>query len=192
VWILKCDIKKFFANISHKILIKILEKHIGDADAIWLSKQIIGSFHTKNKIGIGLPLGNLTSQLFINIYMNEFDQFAKRTLKVRYYLRYADDFVVLHGSKIYLESLVSKISNFLKEKPELSLHPKKVFIKTLASGIDLLGWVNFPYHRMLRNATKRRMFKKLKCKHTKETIASYLGLLKHGNTHKLVKSILKE
>jgi len=93
-WILKCDIRKFFANINHEIFKNILEKYIGDENALWLLAQIIGSFQTENKIGIGLPLGNLTSQLLVNIYMNKLDHFIKRELKIKFYIRYADDFVI--------------------------------------------------------------------------------------------------
>src|SRR3989344_6289457 len=95
VWILKCDIRKFFANIDHLILKNILERYIEDNGTRWLLAQVINSFNTKEKVGIGLPLGNLTSQLLINIYMNEFDQFIKRKLKIKYYIRYADDFIIL-------------------------------------------------------------------------------------------------
>ena len=75
---LKCDIRKFFANIDHEILKNILAKHIGDTDMLWLLGEVIDSFHSEGKRGVGLPLGNLTSQLLVNIYMNEFDHFAKR------------------------------------------------------------------------------------------------------------------
>ena len=118
--------------------------------------------------------------------MNEFDQFVKRELKVKYYIRYADDFVILNESKNYLENLIPKISDFLDEKLKLKLHPGKVFIKTIASGIDFLGWVHFPRHRVLRTSTKRRMFKNLENNLKSETVQSYLGMLKHGNTNKLV------
>ena len=192
VWVLKCDIKKFFATIDHKILKSILEKHIVDNDILWLLGQIIDSFNTENKISIGLPLGNVTSQLLINVYMNEFDQFVKRRLKIKYYVRYADDFVVLHRDKRYLENLILKISQYFEKQLKLFLHPDKVFIKTLASGVDFLGWVHFPHHRILRTATKRRMFRRLKQKHTKETLASYLGMLKHGNARNLAKSVTVE
>lgn len=189
-WILKCDIKRFFANIDHKILKCMLKQHAGDIDMLWLLEQVIESFSTEGKAGVGLPLGNLTSQLLINIYMNEFDQFVKRKLKVKYYLRYADDFIIMSENKMYLENLIPQVSEFLKKCLRFNLHPKKVFIKTLFSGVDFLGWVNFPYHRILRTATQRRMFRRLKQNHAKETIASYLGLLRHGNTHKLVRNIL--
>lgn len=191
-WVLKCDIKKFFASIDHAILKRTLEKHIVDKDILWLFGQIIDSFHTKDATCTGLPLGNVTSQLLINVYMNEFDQFMKRKLKVKYYVRYADDFVILHSDKHYLENLIPKISDYLEIHLKLSLHPEKVFIKSFSSGVDFLGWVHFPHHRVLRTTTKRRMFKKLKLRRTKDTVASYLGLLKHGNTYKLAKKVKEE
>lgn len=187
-WILKCDIRKFFANIDHKILIDILKKNIPDADAVWLLKQIITSF-SSTASGRGLPLGNLTSQLLVNIYMNEFDQFLKRKLKVRSYVRYADDFMILHENRSYVETLIPNISAFLETQLGLSLHPHKIFIKTFSSGVDFLGWVHFPHHRTLRTATKKRVFKRLNRSPIYETVASYRGLLAHGSTHKLQKRI---
>ncbi|MDP3710735.1 MAG: reverse transcriptase/maturase family protein [bacterium] len=182
-WILKCDIKKFFANINHDILKKILAQSIPERDTLWLLDQVIDSFNA------GLPLGNLTSQLLINVYMNESDNFLKRELKIQYYVRYADDFVILHHNRAYLESILPKISEFLGRILRLSLHPDKVFIQTLASGVDFLGWIHFPHHRVLRTSTKHRMFKKLSKKVSKSSISSYRGLLSHGNTHKLLQNI---
>lgn len=190
-WILKCDIKKFFANINHKVLVDILKEYIPDEDIIWLIQKVIRSFHS-SKPGIGLPLGNLTSQLFVNVYMNEFDQFVKHKLKARYYIRYADDFVIFSGDKTWLENLVKAIKVFLKERLELELHADKISIKTLASGADFLGWVNFFNHRILRTTTKRRMIKKVKRSPKLETLNSYLGLLSHGNTCYLKSKVLKE
>lgn len=102
----------------------------------------------------------------------------------------AEDFVILHRDKAYLESFIPKISAYLRTDLKLSLHPKKVFIKTLSSGVDFLGWVHFPYHRVLRTATRRRMIKKLKQNPSHETRMSYAGLLSHGNTYKLAKEYL--
>ena len=194
-FVLKCDIRKFFANINHEILKGILEKHIEDKDILWLLEQIIDSFHTftcpmlSHPNGKGLPLGNLTSQLLVNIYMNEFDQFIKRELKVKYYIRYADDFVILSDDKKYLQELLFKNSDFLEKKLKLQLHPNKVYIKTIASGVDFLGWINFPKHRVLRTSTKRRMFKRLKENPKEESRQSYLGMLSHGNGYKLTKKL---
>ena len=188
-WVLKCDIRKFFASIDHGILKTILAKHIKDEGVLWLMGQIIDSFHTKHWKGVGLPLGNLTSQLLVNIYMNEFDHFVKRELKIEYYIRYADDFVVLSPDKKLLETLVLLIGPFLFSNLALELHPNKLFIKTLASGMDFLGWVNFSKHRVLRTSTKKRMIKRIKSSPKLETRMSYLGLLRHGNTFKIRKKL---
>lgn len=123
----------------------------------------------------------LTSQLFVNVYMNEFDQFVKHQLKEKYYIRYADDFVILLQDKTKLEDLVPVIQEFLRKRLKLSLHPDKVFIKTISSGVDFLGWVHFPEHRVLRTSTKRRMLARV----NEHNLASYLGLCKHGDTYKV-------
>jgi retron-type reverse transcriptase len=191
-WVLKCDIKKFFASIDHEILKNILAAHIDNANVAWLLDNIIDSFHENDKNNIGLPLGNLTSQLLVNIYMNEFDQFVKRNLKVKYYIRYADDFVFLHEDRLYLEKLIPIISTFLETYLNLSLHPKKLSIRTFAGGIDFLGWIHFSHHRTLRTSTKRRLFKRLKENPKKESLNSYLGILSHGDAHKISNKIINK
>ena len=201
-WVLKCDIRKFFASIDHQILKDILAKHITDKDILWLLNQVIDSFSSKINLSfchdrkkvidferVGLPLGNLTSQLLVNIFMNEFDQHMKHVLKVKYYVRYADDFVILSDDKQYLEIILSQISHFLTEKLKLSLHPDKVFIKIYASGVDFLGWVHFSHHRVLRTSTKRRMLRNLKRDTRKEVKQSYIGLLTHGNGYEISQKI---
>lgn len=191
-WVLKGDVRKFFASINHNVLNGILKRQIKDENILWLLNGIIGSFQTKGRPGVGLPLGNLTSQLLVNIYLNEFDQFVKRRLKVKHYIRYADDFCVLADNKIYLERLIGPISCFLSSKLKLNLHPDKIFVKTLGSGMDFLGWVHFLDHRVLRPAAKRRMLKRIAENSKLEMINSYLGLLKHGNAKKLEKKILAD
>lgn len=189
VWVLKCDIRKFFASVDHQILKNILRSRITDKNVIWLLENIIDSFYS-TKEGVGLPLGNLTSQLLVNIYMNEFDQFVKHKLKIKYYIRYADDFVIFSRDKHYLKNLIVDIQKFLREKLQLELHPKKISITTVASGTDYLGWVHFPRHRVVRTATKRRMFGTLTLQKGKqESLQSYLGLLRHGDTWKLQKQV---
>lgn len=197
-WVLKCDIRKFFANIDHNVLKAILAKHIQDSDTLLLLGNIIDSFYTRGStsgIEVGLPLGNLTSQLLVNIYMNEFDQYVKRKLMVKHYIRYADDFVVLFEDKTYLETLIPVISQYLETTFKLSLHPDKVYIVTLASGVDFLGWVHFPAYRVLRTSTKRRMFKKLSevqpCSADSPVLASYIGMLGYGNAFKLRKLVVQ-
>ena len=184
-WVLKCDIRKFFANIDHVVLLQILEAYVSDADILELLGEVIGSF-SSTRLHVGLPLGNLTSQLLVNIYMNEFDKFVKHWLKVKYYIRYADDFVLFSEDRHFLIQCISQIQNFLQQRLKLELHPQKLFLKTLVSGVDFLGWVHFPDHRVLRTTTKRRMMKRLGNSQKSKTLQSYLGLLKHGNTQKIV------
>jgi len=195
-WILKCDIKKFFASIDQEILINILEQRIFDKNIINLLQEIICSF----KLG-GLPLGNLTSQLFANVYLNELDQFVKHKLKVKYYIRYADDFVIFIQNNDSLDNLATakisrrlilKINIFLWEKLKLQMHPDKVFIKRLKSGMDFLGWINFFDYRILRTKTKNRIIKRLNRDYNKEIFNSYLGLLKHGKSCRIKKNILNK
>ncbi len=182
-WILKGDIKKFFANIDHKILKNILAEYIPDRKILDLLDGVINSFNVKT--GIGLPLGNLTSQLLVNIYMNKFDQFVKHKLKVKYYIRYADDFVILSEDINWLKNQIGLIDYFLSTELKLTFHPDKLYIKTLNSGMDFLGWVNFFDHRTLRTSTKKRMIKRIAENPKTEVVCSYLGLINYGNTYKI-------
>ncbi|MEQ1499909.1 MAG: reverse transcriptase/maturase family protein [Parcubacteria group bacterium] len=189
LWILKCDVRKFFASIDQKRLLQILGIYNLDKDTIWLIKKVVESFNSGQR-GKGLPLGNLTSQLLVNVYMDWFDQWIKHRLKVKYYIRYADDFVVMSTDRTELEKALVQIELFLKDNLLLDLHPDKVFIKTYSSGVDFLGWVNFPTRRVLRTTTKRRMIENLQDNPSVETVQSYLGLLRHGSTYKLISKIL--
>ena len=189
-WALKCDIKKFFENIDHDILLKILSEYITDKDVVNLLSRIIRSFEAK--LNKGLPLGNLTSQLFVNIYMNRFDQFVKYRIRAKYYIRYADDFVIISSQKNLLNKYLSLIDRFLQIELKLELHPQKVYIKTIASGVDFLGWINFPHYAILCTKTKRRMLCRLRQNALPQSLASYLGLLKHGNTFGLQQKITND
>ena len=190
--VLKCDIRKFFASIDQAILIDILRPYIPDENILWLIGRVVESF-SSTALGKGLPLGNLTSQLLVNIYMNEFDQFVKHKLKAKYYVRYADDFIILSADRSCLLKILPYMVVFLRDRLRLEMHPNKVSISTLASGVDFLGWVHFPDHRVLRTATKKRMFRRIKeAGNNKEgTIVSYRGMLSHGNTRKLLARIPK-
>ena len=190
VFILKCDIRKFFASIDHSVLTKIIKDYIPDTDIQWLMSEVISSFSSTRE-GVGLPLGNLTSQILVNIYMNKFDQFMKHRMKAKYYIRYADDFVILSQDKRWLEDIRQKIEVFLKNELYLELHPDKTSITTISSGIDFLGWVHFPDHRVLRTKTKKRMLSGIrKNKGRDETVQSCLGLLTHGNAKKIMTKVL--
>lgn len=199
-FVLKCDIKKFFETIDHGILLNIIRKRLKDNDTMRLLEEIIGSFSSKYSTIFerkGVPIGNLTSQLFANIYLNEFDQFIKHKLRVKNYVRYTDDFAIVAGNKLYLESIIAPIRSFLAIKLALELHPQKITIRKFHQGVDFLGYILLPHHRLLRTKTKQRIFRKLK-KRIKEykngainkqtleqSLQSYLGVLSHANTYKL-------
>jgi len=193
---LKCDIKKFFDNIDHDILISILKRKVKDEDTVWLLKQIISSFSTCSLLGTerGVPIGNLTSQLFANIYMNEFDQFVKNSLRVKYFLRYTDDFLALSEDRTYLENLLPEIISFLGDNLSVKIHEEKTFIQKISRGVDFLGYIVFNKHKLVRTKTKKRIIKKFEskiCNFThgliskkslSQSLQSYLGFLGHGES----------
>lgn len=195
---LKCDIKKFFDTIDHDVLLAILKRKIKDNDTIWLLKQIISSFSSNcSLLGIekGVPIGNLTSQLFANVYMNEFDAFIKQKLKIKYYLRYTDDFIILSEDKNYLEKLIPQIVSFLQEELRLKIHEEKTIIQKTSQGIDFLGYIVFNKYKLIRTKTKKRIVKKFNAKISdyrngdtsrvslSQSLQSYLGVLSHANTY---------
>ncbi len=204
-WSLKCDVKKFFASVNHEILFGILSRRIQDPDFLDLLWKIIDSFHSGRTIDLnnkkGIPIGNLTSQFFSNIYMNELDQYIKHELRIKYYVRYADDFVILSESRQYLDNLIPLIEQFLNKKLDLELHPNKVIFQKLSSGIDFLGYVIFPYYMLPRTKTKRRLLRKIKARigdvkrgkiteeKLDETVQSYLGYLGHAYSYNFRKQL---
>ncbi len=198
---LKCDIKKFFDSIDQTTLLKLLKKKIGDARLFSLVNKIISSFEVDS--GKGLPLGNVTSQLFSNVYLNELDQFVKHKFKIKHYLRYCDDFVIVSSSQEYLGSLIPKLAGFLGEKLQLKLHERKIIIRKFNQGVDFLGYVVLPHYRVLRTKTKRRMIRKLQscmiefktgrttAVSVEQSFQSYLGILKHCQGYKIEQKILE-
>lgn len=205
LYILKCDIKKFFASVDHQVLKNALGTKISDPYFLWLLDEVIDSFQmgltNAPLFSQGMPIGNLTSQLFANIYLDLLDQFMKHELKVKYYIRYADDFAILSENKSYLESLLFKIDKFLNQELKLSLHPNKISIRDYYLGIDFLGYIVFPYYVIPRTKTRRRLFKKIYKKiqavrnnqstlgSLNQTTQSYLGHLSHANTFKLTQDV---
>lgn len=151
-YVLKFDIKKCFQSIDQKILKSILIRHIENIRMRNIIFTVIDSFP------IGLPLGNLTSQLFINVYLHELDVYVKQTLKIRYYLRYADDMVIISHNKEELEKIYLRLELFLKQNLFLTSH-KKV-ISSIYAGVDILGSVFFPQYKRLRRSTERRKRKR--------------------------------
>ena len=197
---LKCDIRKFFDTVDHGVLLGLIRKKAHDLSTLWLLKQIVDSFSVSP--GKGIPLGNVTSQLFSNIYLNELDQFVKHKFKLKHYLRYCDDFIILHKSREYLVGLVPDIANFLHQTLKLELHGRKVVIRKFRQGVDFLGYVALPHYRVLRTITKRRMLKKVQLKRLelkqglvdqssfRQSVNAYLGVCQHcrafGVSRKLI------
>lgn len=176
VWILKCDIKKFFDSIDHAVLLDLIWCEFHDDSLQWLVEEVIGSFAVSS--GRGLPLGNLTSQLFSNVYLNRLDQYVKRVLRVSYYLRYADDFLMISDQRAHLAELVTTLRDFLDKRLRLQLHPGKISLSKWHNGVDFLGYVSFPHHRILRTKTKRR-FLRMAAQQQMSAIQSISGVLSH-------------
>ncbi len=182
---LKCDIRKFFDSIDHGALLSLIAQKVSDSKLFALVKKIVTHFETAP--GKGLPLGNVTSQLFANVYLNELDQFAKHKLKAKRYIRYCDDFVIVDSSPERFEECVLQLGAFLKTKLSLELHPRKVVIRDLRHGVDLLGYVALPQYRVVRTRTKRRILARVSPK----SLMSYLGVLSHCKGENLKNKILK-
>ena len=159
-FVLKADIKKYFENVDHDTLMAILKKKIKDQKVLWLIQTILRNYEPNSK-RIGMPLGNLTSQFWANVYLNELDQFVKHRLKAKYYLRYVDDFVILHHSQQQLKKYYDEISHFLSSQLKLQLHPDKSKIVPLHRGTAFLGLRIFSEKKMIQKKNLRRFKHKI-------------------------------
>lgn len=192
---LKMDISKFYPSINHKILFKIIKRKIKCSQTLDLLKRII--FCIKGSKNV--PIGNLTSQWFGNLYLNELDQLVKHKFKIEFYVRYCDDFCLYHNSKSKLHDLLEKIRLFLKEKLKLKLSKFDIF--PVKRGVDFVGYRHFPNYILLRKSTAKRVKKRLRRlpdllrkgkitdKQYESSIASTKGWLKWANTHNLQKTL---
>jgi RNA-directed DNA polymerase len=187
MYCLQCDIKKYFKSIDHDVLKKILNKHIKDKRLVNLFYIIIDSYNLKTKKGI--PIGNLTSQLFANIYLNELDQYVKHELKCEYYLRYMDDFVIL-GNKEFLKRCSFLINDFLKNSLLLQIPFKK---NQLFKGdqVVFLGFVLNGKWMKIKRKSRLEMLKKCKKNKNIKSKASYIGYVNFSNSYCLKDKILK-
>jgi RNA-directed DNA polymerase len=183
VYALKCDIRKFFASVDHEILFHLLNRRVRDARTLHLLRMIVKSFPCASAKGI--PLGNLTSQLFANVYLHELDHFVKHTLGVRYYVRYCDDVVMLATSADGARELARRADAFLHCHLRLELHPDKTKIQTWRQGVDFLGYVLLPHAIVLRAKTAQRMLARV----TNENLSSYLGICLHADAYDLGKLV---
>ncbi len=184
LWILKCDIKKYFQSIDHEILSSILSQTITDERTRVLVHAIIESFNP------GVPLGNLTSQLFANVYLNAFDHVVKERLHAPFFIRYSDDFLLAHPCREWLEAALPFIRDTLYATRRLTVHPQKILLRPFHHGIDWLGAMLYPEYRVMRTRTKRRLWRMTKVRVNEylagersiesltSTFASYDGMLK--------------
>ena len=195
-YILKMDIAKYFDNINKNILLKILKRKIQDKDLLWLINKILYA----QKREKGLEIGNYTSQMFANIYLNEIDQYIKQQLKVKYYCRYLDDSVLMVKTKKEAKEILEKIRIFLKQNLELDLNKKTQIFKS-KQGVNFCGYKINEYRMKIRDKGKRKLKKKIKhlknqikqrnltSKEAKKYLAGHMGYIKYANTNNLLNKL---
>jgi len=217
IYCLRMDIEKYFASVSWDILLDIINKKVICPKIRRLIEKIVTrhscvnanscsifppSEIVNNKSRQGLPIGNLTSQLFANVYLNELDHFVKEKLKEKWYARYMDDFLIIHPNKDHLIKLREDIRGFLADRLKLRLHPKKVVIQNVKSGIPFVGYLIFYDHIRVRGKTLLRIRRKLKQRRLEAasktgqnlleaTYSSVRGHLKHANAYLLQKNLFE-
>ena len=217
-YVLKCDIKKYFPSIDHEILKAAFRRKIRDVQTLWLMDLIVDSSNPQEHVleyfegddlltslsrKRGIPIGNLTSQFFANIYLNGFDYFVKEGLGCRHYIRYVDDFVVLADTKARLHQVKAEMEGYLS-KLRLKLHRYKCQISPVKAGTDFLGYQIFPSHRRLRKSAvtrARRRLKRLQRDYSSgkisqhdvnQSVQSWLGHVRHADTYGLRRAIFSE
>jgi len=217
-YVLKCDIQKYFPSIDHEILLSLIHKRIKDEKLMDLIVKIVSNrppdplsdvpqwfssddlFSTLNRPR-GIPIGNLTSQFFANIYLHELDAFVKYELHEKYYIRYVDDLVILGNDKKHLHKVKEQIRDFLQGL-RLRLHPKKSNVFPVRVGTDFLGYRIYPDHSRIRKENVKRFItrtKRLQLDYScgkitldkvRSSIHSWLGHAKHADSYKLRRKLL--
>ena len=180
-YILKMDIKKYFENINKNIVYEILQRKIKDKKVLWLTKEILYSNNGENN----LPIGNYTSQMFANIYLNELDQYVKHKLKGKYYFRYMDDAILIRKTKEETKQDLESIRSFLKDNLKLELNKKTQIFKN-KQGVNFCGYKINEYRLKIRDKGKRKLKRKVKkgiinSKEAKRYLAGHLGYMKIAN-----------
>lgn len=215
---LKVDISNFFVSIDKNILEKLLVDKVKEPWWSWLTKLVVHHDPTKNVFvkgnktllssvpphkslfnarGNGLPIGNLSSQFFANVYLNELDQYAKHVMKIVRWVRYVDDVLILDADPSVLSSYVPQVDSFLKSNLKLHLHPNKIEINKIDTGFKMLGFVCRPWSRYIRKETVDRAKSKIggmlidkdqPCK-IASTANSYFGICRQAKTYRSRKQI---
>jgi retron-type reverse transcriptase len=217
-YVLKMDIRKYFPSIDHKILHHKISRKIKCRDTLELIELIIDGSNRQEEISVyfpgdglftpwerrkGIPIGNLTSQFFANLYLNDLDHYAKETLGCRCYIRYVDDITVFDDDKQRLWDIKSRLAELLAGD-RLSLHPDKTFVVPVTEGVDHLGYRIFPTHRRLRQDNVWRFLRKMRrmqglyaedkvaLDEINTTLKSWLGHARHADTQGLRTRIFTE
>jgi RNA-directed DNA polymerase len=215
-YVLKADISKYFPSIDHEILKSLIRRKIRDEKTLWLINLIIDSSNPQEPVSNyftnddlfapierrhGIPIGNLTSQFYANVYLNALDHFIKEQLRCKYYIRYCDDFVVFSEDKDFLHEAREKISEYLISL-RLKLHPHKCQVFPIKDGTDFLGYRIFPDYRLIRHDSiirfRRRMQRLqedyakgiISLPHIRQSIQSWIGHVSHANSYGLRKKLL--
>ena len=202
-YILKADVKHYFDTVDHATLLRLLARKIDCEPTLLLIKTILDN-HRTPVLGKGMPLGNLTSQFFANVYLNELDQYVKHELKAQYYIRYVDDFVILNHDPSLLQEYKDRINEFLKTHLALELHPDKSSIKQLHQGVGVLGFRIYEHHKLVRKKNLNRFHRRFETLKTdyrlgllerERVIASiegWIAYIKHANTYKYRRHLIRQ
>src|SRR3989338_2125048 len=185
-YVLKCDVRKYFDNVDHEVLLNIIKEKVSCERTLKIIQEIISSFYSSDNMQKGIPLGNITSQIFANLYLNTLDQYVKKELRCRFYVRYNDDIALIFQNNTGVAEIRDKIISFAKEKLFLEIPLNKTSIRKIGWGIDFLGFTILPEAMLLRNKTKHKIYSNINIKN----IHSYLSILKHCNSHNLKTKIL--
>jgi len=199
-WALQCDIKSYFASVDHGVVLDLLARRIGGARLLDLLGSLIA--HGAGRPGVGMPIGNLTSQMFANLYLDPLDQNVKETLRVRHYLRYMDDFILLCDGPDEGRARLAAIAPFLVGRLRLCLNPRRVVLAPLAQPRDVLGYVHYPDGRVrIRRRSVRRLWRRLPALATaldadparwpqaRASVASWFGVAKHAHAFRLSRAL---
>ena len=208
LYVLKLDIHRYFYRVNHDILLSLYREWIDDEDLMWLLEHIIrandgalgvvegAEGYDDREAGVGMAVGNLVSQLSANIYLNELDQFAKHSLRLKWYARYMDDVLVLHPSKAELRRVRAEMEEFLWTHLALRTN-NKTQVRPVSQGIEWVGFRVWPTHAKLRKSTAKRMRRRLRSsqrqyargevefQEVNASVQSYMGMLKHCDSYRL-------
>ena len=195
VWAIKADIRHYFQSVNHEILKTEIRRYISDRKLLSILDRII-DHNGIYDAGVGIPVGNLTSQLFANVYLNILDQFIKHELGIKYYIRYMDDFIILGEDLEELKVILAKIEVFVNERLKLQLNPKTTIIYT-RNGVDFVGYRHWATMKLLRKAATRRLKQLLKNfeegtvteEYFDRSLNSRLGHMEHADTFNLRREV---